>query len=63
MGPFPEGGVLWRGGRFLEKYRGFFSKGKTFRAPSYLATSFRRHTAECFRLNSINAFRNNPVGF
>ena len=62
MGPFPDGGVLWRGGRFLEKHRGFFTKGKIFRAPNYLATSFKRHTAEYFRLNAINAFRAMPVG-
>ena len=61
-GPFPEGGVLWRGGGFPGKHRGFFTKGKKFRAPAYLATSFKRHTAENFRRNAAHSFRNEPVG-
>ena len=37
---FPPGGVTFRGGGFDNKYLGFFTKGKQYRVPGFLATSF-----------------------
>ena len=38
--PFPCRGVTYRGGGFDDCYRGFFTKGKQYRQPGFLATSF-----------------------
>jgi hypothetical protein len=47
--PFPTGGVTLRGGGFDDACRGFFSKGKQYRQPCVLATSFSQAKAEHFR--------------
>ena len=38
--PFPPSNVCLRGGSFDDRYRDFFAKGRKFRQPAYLATSF-----------------------
>ena len=54
---------MWRGGGFPEKHREFFTKGKVFRAPSYVATSFKRGTAEQFCRNAREQVGEVGVGF
>ena len=44
----PDGNVCFRGGGFEDKHQGFFKKGKKFRQPAYLATSFSKETTELF---------------
>ena len=44
----PPGNVCYRGGGFDDKYRDFFCRGRAFRQPSYLATSFEQSIAEEF---------------
>eukprot|EP01043_Picozoa_sp_COSAG02_P014647 COSAG02_NODE_607_length_19608_cov_33.568968_6_plen_516_part_00 len=46
--PFPPGGVTYRGGGFDDTFREFFSIGKQFRQPCFLATSFREAAARHF---------------
>jgi hypothetical protein len=41
--------VTYRGGGFDDSHRGFFSVGKQYRQPCFLATSFSRSKAEFFR--------------
>ena len=36
----PADDKCYRGGGFLDEHRGFFTPGKKFRQPAYLATSF-----------------------
>ena len=43
--PFPPGGVTLRGGGFDNAHQGFFTVGKQFRVPGFLATSFQQATA------------------
>eukprot|EP01045_Picozoa_sp_COSAG04_P008877 COSAG04_NODE_501_length_13363_cov_9.158137_5_plen_759_part_00 len=43
--PFPDGGLTLRGGGFDDVHQGFFTVGKQFRVPGFLATSFERATA------------------
>jgi hypothetical protein len=47
--PFPPGGITYRGGGFNDDHRGFFTEGKVFRQPFFLATSFSQATADRFR--------------
>ena len=48
--PFPPDGVTFRGGGFDDACRDFFALvGKSFRQPSFLATSFSQGKAENFR--------------
>ena len=47
--PFPPGGITRRGGGFNDIHRGFFTVGKQFRQPCFLATSFAANKAEFFR--------------
>ena len=51
---FPPGGVTYRGGGFDSQYRGFFSVGKKYRVPGFLATSFDQSIAIKFR--DVHAF-------
>ena len=51
---FPPGGVTYRGGGFDSQYRGFFSVGKKYRVPGFLATSFDQSIAVKFR--DVHAF-------
>ena len=46
--PFPCRGVTYRGGGFDDCYRGFFTKGKQYRQPGFLATSFSEAKAQEF---------------
>ena len=46
--PFPSRGVTYRGGGFDDSYRGFFTKGKQYRQPGFLATSFSEAKAQEF---------------
>jgi hypothetical protein len=46
--PFPPNGECWRGGGFNEAHRGFFTVGKTYRAPGFLATSFKQSVTNNF---------------
>ena len=47
---FPPGGECWRGGGFDEKHRAFFDsmRGKKYRVPAFLPTSFRREVTNTF---------------
>ena len=44
----PPGNLCVRGGGFDEQYRQFFAKGKRFRQPAFLPTSFSFSTADSF---------------
>jgi hypothetical protein len=44
----PDDNVCFRGGGFLDDHRSFFTKGKKFRQPAYLATSFSVSVANVF---------------
>eukprot|EP01043_Picozoa_sp_COSAG02_P028103 COSAG02_NODE_1689_length_11307_cov_50.624911_4_plen_1205_part_00 len=46
---FPPGGRVYRGGGFDPKFRGFFTAGKKYRVPGFLATSFDEQVAITFR--------------
>ena len=41
----PPGGVCWRGGGFDDQFRPFFTVGKQYRVPGFLATSFSQAKA------------------
>jgi hypothetical protein len=45
---FPPGGRCFRGGGFDDAHRGFFTVGKKYRVPGFLATSFSEDKAEEF---------------
>lgn len=44
----PDDDVCFRGGGFLDDHRSFFTPGKAFRQPAFLATSFSRAVAHRF---------------
>ena len=44
----PPNDECFRGGGFDDQFRGFFTQGKKFRQPAFLATSFARATADNF---------------
>ena len=46
--PFPPGGEVYRGGGFDDTHIGFFTRGRQYRVPGFLATSFSRATATRF---------------
>jgi hypothetical protein len=52
---FPPGGISWRGTGFEDAHRDFFTPGKTYRVPGFLATSFSRAVAERFIFNNATA--------
>lgn len=45
---FPTNGVSWRGSCLPDEHQSFFTEGKIFRVPAYLATSFRENVALSF---------------
>ena len=45
---FPKDGVLWRGGGFDEAHRAFFTVGKQYRVPAFLASSFSEEVTKNF---------------
>ena len=55
--PFPQGGTCYRGGGFDDRHKSFFTKGKKFRQPSFLATSFSRPVATRFMQRAKDAGR------
>eukprot|EP01045_Picozoa_sp_COSAG04_P028683 COSAG04_NODE_4518_length_2040_cov_1.781041_4_plen_203_part_00 len=48
----PPGYVCYRGGGFDNQYRSFFVQGRSFRQPTYLATSFSEQVAQNFIADS-----------
>ena len=54
--PFPPNGQIFRGGGFDDSFRGFFTVGKQYRVPGFLATSFSRSKAEEFLFNQLQNF-------
>lgn len=46
--PFPPGGITVRGGGLPDEHRDFFTPGKRFRSPGFLATSFSEDKAYGF---------------
>jgi ankyrin repeat protein len=46
---FPKDGITYRGGGFDNAHKGFFTEGKQFRVPGFLATSFSKKVAKNFR--------------
>jgi hypothetical protein len=53
--PFPPGGECWRGGGFDDSKQSFFTVGRQYRVPSYLATSFAQATAQLFKDRAVMA--------
>ena len=49
---FPEDGLTFRGGALPLEHFPFFSVGKKYRVPMYLATSFSRDVAERFMMSA-----------
>ena len=45
---FPGGGRTFRGGLFADQFQNFFTAGKSYRAPGFLATSFSEQIAQEF---------------
>ena len=43
---FPKNGISWRGSCLPDEHQAFFSEGKIFRCPAYLATSFRENVCD-----------------
>jgi hypothetical protein len=57
---YPPDGRCFRGGGFDERHRGFFTVGKKYRVPGFLATSFSEAKANEFLYNS-HVFQNRPA--
>jgi hypothetical protein len=59
----PPGNLCFRGGGFDDRYRSFFVKGRCFRQPTYLATSFSRDVAMRFlrRASTASKVRQQPT--
>ena len=53
---FPAGGITWRGTAFDDSLRGFFTEGKEYRVPGFLATSFSEVKAKEFIFNEATAY-------
>ena len=45
---FPDHGITYRGGALPDEHQAFFTAGKKYRVPGFLATSFRESVAERF---------------
>jgi serine/threonine protein kinase len=45
---FPANGQCWRGGGFDEQHRSFFTVGKKYRVPGFLATSLQKNVTQTF---------------
>ena len=54
--PFPPGGITHRGGGFNDDHKAFFTVGKQYRVPGFLATSFSQAKAEEFVFNQATAY-------
>jgi hypothetical protein len=54
---FPPNGECWRGGGFDEQHRGFFTAGKKYRVPGFLATATVKNVTNVFM------FRAESCGF
>jgi hypothetical protein len=48
QGIYPRGGETWRGGGFNMEHQGFFTVGKKYRVPGFLATSLRKAVTNGF---------------
>jgi hypothetical protein len=46
--PSPPDGLVYRGGGMEKKYLSFFTQGKKYRVPGFLATSFDKNIAKTF---------------
>ena len=53
---FPDGGITWRGTGFDDSMRDFFTEGKEYRVPGFLATSFSEAIARRFIYNEATAY-------
>ena len=49
---FPKDGIVYRGGAFENSFQNFFTTGKMYRVPGYLATSLAKNVAEGFALRA-----------
>ena len=49
---FPKDGIVHRGGGFPNRLRDFFTPGKKYRVPGYLATSLHKAIASSFALRA-----------
>lgn len=49
---FPKDGVVYRGGGFDNRFQSFFTPGKTYRVPGYLATSLHKSVATAFAVRA-----------
>ena len=58
--PFPPEGEVYRGGGFDDTHIGFFTPGRQYRVPGFLATSFSRVTATRF-LRTAEAYGQQAV--
>jgi len=56
LATFPSGGITWRGTGFDDSLRSFFTEGKEYRVPGFLATSFSKNVAETFVFNNATAY-------
>jgi serine/threonine protein kinase len=45
---YPQNGECWRGGGFDEQHRTFFTPGKKYRVPGFLASSLRKSVSQEF---------------
>eukprot|EP01045_Picozoa_sp_COSAG04_P026493 COSAG04_NODE_3688_length_2605_cov_3.627694_2_plen_270_part_00 len=52
---FPANGITYRGGAFDDAHRAFFTVGKKYRVPGFLATSFSQAKAREFIYNQATA--------
>jgi hypothetical protein len=50
MVKFPPNGITYRGGGLPDAHRSFFTAGKKYRVPGFLATSFSQKVAEDFMM-------------
>ena len=53
--PFPPDNICFRGGGFDDRFRSFFVRGRQFRQPAFLATSFDQAVANDFIARSTMA--------
>ena len=58
--PFPPSGRVYRGGGFDDAHRDFFTVGKQYRVPGFLATSFSKAAAVRF-LRTQQAWGRQPI--
>jgi len=51
---FPKDGVCFRGGALPDEHRAFFTRGRQYRVPGFLATSFSEDVAYRFYYNAYD---------